>query len=175
MTTLADIEAMVCGWVTSVTTYPASVDNDGGGLIRTSHIGVMFSAVKHAEWGTEVISTDGLTQTVSNQADVTIKLSCHGVQSHDAMAIASRLVNSLKSTARYYDLWALGGKGEVSAITDLSALETGAIQGRAQFQFTLHTSLTDTFTHDYFNSILINVTETDKGLVAVIHVDQNPS
>lgn len=172
MTTLADVETTVYGWINSVMALGESLDGDGGPLIRTAHIGIMFTAVKHAEWGTEILSTDGLTQTVNNQADVTIKISCHGQHGHDAMQMASTLINSLKSTARWMDLWAIGGKGEVTPITDLSALETGAIQGRAQFQFTLHTCLTDNFTHDYFNSILINVTETNKGLVAVIHAHQ---
>lgn len=171
MTTMALIESAVVSWVQGVSSQQASINWDGGPEIRESHIGIFISSVKHSEWGTESFSNTGSTQTTTRQAAVKILISCRG---HNAQQMASRLISSLAATGRYKDIWRVGGRGAVSETRDLTALETGAVQGRVEFDLTLNCALTETFTHDYFNSILINVYETQKGLVATIDGGTDP-
>ncbi len=101
------------------------------------------------------------------------------VRGKAAMAMAHKLIISLKSRTRYMDnpagLWQIMGLGGViSDPVDLSALETSATLSRVEFRVRFHAEVDYTDAGDYIKTTQATIKETEKGTIAVVTLGPDP-
>lgn len=162
-TTLEALQATVVAWCGAVTGRETIVEDEGGPPPAAPYLSLSIRSCTPLQ--RDRIEVDRQDETISTLHRVVFRLALSGGQ---AMSDAARLRASLWSARRWRDLWTMAGLGAVTAIHNLSALETGRIRARAEFQLTLHAVIASASSPEYFTTQRIDLYETDQGRVATV-------
>ena len=150
-------------WCVAVTGREPVIEDEGGPQPAAPYLSLSVRSCTPMQH--DRVDVDPLDETVNTLHQIVIRLALRGGQ---AMTDAARLRGSLWSAQRWRDLWKIAGLGTVTSIQNLSALETGRIRARAEFQLTLHAVITTTSTPEYFTAQYTDLYETDKDFVATV-------
>lgn len=169
-TTLEALEAEISAWCAQVTGRETVIEDDGGPQPAAPYLSLSVRSCTPMQH--DRVEVDRQAETISTLHHVAFRLALRGGQ---AMADAARLRASVWSAQRWRDLWKIAGLGAVTAIQNLSALETGRIRARAEFQLTLHAVITTISAPEYFTTQKIDLYETDAGFVATVVTPISPT
>lgn len=162
-TTLEALEAVISAWCAQVTGRETVIEDDGGPQPAAPYLTLSVRSCTPMQH--DRVEVDQQAETIRTLHHVVFRLALRGGQ---AMTDAARLRASVWSAQRWRDLWKIAGLGAVTPIQNLSALETGRIHARAEFQLTLHVVIATTSAPEYFTSQQIDLYETDAGFVATV-------
>ena len=162
-TTLETLQTAVVAWCGAVTRRETIVEDEGGPPPAAPYLSLSVRSFTPMQ--RDRVEVGQQAETISTLHQITFRLALRGGA---AMADAARLRGSLWSAQRWRDLWPISGLGAVTAIQNLSALETGRIRARAEFQLTLHAVITTASSPEYFTTQRIDLYETDPGRVATV-------
>lgn len=162
-TTLEALQTQLVAWAAGISGRDVVVDDEGGPPPAASFVALSLRRCTPIEHDRVVVSREA--ENVRTLYQLRWRVTLFGGA---ALADASRLRASLWSARRWWDLWALAGLGAVSSLQNLSALETGRLRARAEFQLTLHAVLEWHSPPQYFTHQRIDLFETDLGLIATL-------
>lgn len=162
-TTLETLQAAVLIWCGAVTGRETVIEDEGGPQPAAPYLSLSVRSCLPMQH--DRVEVDQQAETIRTLHQIAFRLALRGGA---AMADAARLRASLWSAQRWRDLWPISGLGAVTAIQNLSALETGRIRARAEFQLTLQAVITTASSPEYFTSQRIDLHETDQGFVATV-------
>ncbi len=163
-TTLEALQARLVAWAVSISGREVVVEDEGGPQPAAPFVSLSLRRCTPFEHDRVGVSRE--TERVSTLCQVRWRVTLFGGA---ALTDASRLRASIWSAQRWWDLWLLSGLGSVSPINNLSALETGRIRARAEFQLTLNAVLAWHTSPYYFTSQCIDLFEADLGLIATLN------
>ena len=117
--------------------------------------------------------SEGGEERIVETAMVTLVVNCRG---EGSKIVANKLRASLHSGRRHgFDsLWKYTGLGSISAITNLSSLESAQIGARHEFRVKLHTTLEHTFETDCADTIGVSVNAGRLGEVLDLTLGTDP-
>lgn len=176
MTDIVTFENIVRSWVETASSRDCYIQEQMGPVPKDPYCTIHMKEISFPQYDVLNYECNGdtLDLTVRGQAMVTYAISAWGGTAAQVMATCQRIRNSIYSDSRYYQyenaarelpgLWSIAGKGMVGNIIVLPEEYEGERRQRAEFDFTLHTTLQDTFDQDYFDEItgVCNVDNGDK-------------
>lgn len=171
-TTLENLRNAILSWVFDITGRELALANAGqGAKERSPYCEVFISQYTNDYRGSNTLSSDGLTETISSTQPYTIALNLYG---NNPMQDAGKLARSLYSAKRYLDLWKVCGLSQIDSVQDLTALETGAMKQRALLEFIVNANMADDFVSDFFDSIPIEIDIPEKNYTVTADGGSNP-
>lgn len=171
-TTLENLRDVLLQWCLDITGRVLVLANSGQGPKPSApYVEVFLSSYDTPTFQVATLATDGLTETVKSNTLMSVQLDLYG---NNPMQDASKLMRSLYSSQRFLDLWQISGLSGVDTVSDLTALETGAMKQRANLIFRIYCLLTDTFASDFAETVPITVDIPDLNSTEIVPGGENP-
>lgn len=172
--TLDEVRDAFLLWARTITgrkVVLANTANSEFPKLRVPYVEVFITSYENPTYQVSQLSEDGLTETVRAIIRQSIELNIYG---GNAMQDASKLSRSLWTATRYLDLWKVCGLASVGVISDLSALETGAIKQRSNFIIQIYSTLLDTFAASFVDDLPVEISVDEKGFSKEYQGNENP-
>lgn len=171
-TTLDNLRDVLLQWCFDITGRVLVLANSGQGPKPSEpYVEVFLSSYDTPTFQVAKLSGDGLTETVTSNTLMSVQLDLYG---NNPMQDASKLMRSLFSSQRFLDLWQISGLSGVDTVSDLTAIETGAMKQRANLIFRVYCLLEDTFSSDFSETVPISVNIPEKNYTEIVPGGEDP-